>query len=211
MKKLLLLSAATAVLAGCNDSSDTSSAMSQGDFVSTYQGQYVGSQLVESEPMHLGLTINEGAFYLTVTDAYELSTVYTGDYNEQSGKLSFNQGQIQCQLNGVYHCESGQDTVELRTSTPNDWIAIEDLSGTYRNSEDATFKIVQSGEQIYVELANCMQAGQKMGTNEVKFEAGFCFEQDVLAMVEPQTLETEGDTLKVTSTNPLLGGYWFKG
>ncbi|MGF1773411.1 hypothetical protein L4C42_13955 [Vibrio wakamikoensis] len=211
MKKLLLLSAATAVLAGCNDSSDSSSAMSQGDFVSTYQGQYVGSQLIDSEPMHLGLTVNEGAFYLTVTDANESSTVYTGDYSEQSGKLSFNQGEIQCELNGVYHCESGSDSVELRTHAPTDWIAIEELSGTYRNSEESRLTIVQSGEQIYVELANCMQAGQKMGANEVKFEAGFCFDQEVLVMIEPQTLETDGDTLKVTSSNPLLGGYWFKG
>ncbi|WP_422412251.1 MULTISPECIES: hypothetical protein [unclassified Endozoicomonas] len=211
MKKLILLSAATSVLAGCNDSTDGTSTMSQSDFVSEYQGQYVGSQLVDQEPVHLGLTVNEGAFYLTVTEADESSTVYTGDYDEQTTSLSFNQGNIQCQLGDVYRCESNEDSFELRMHSPSDWIAIENVSGTYSNSTGGTLTIVQSGEQVYFELPDCMQSGQKMGPNEIKFDAGSCFNQDEMAMIEPETLEANGDTLKVTSANPLLAGYWFQG
>lgn len=210
MKKLLLLSVAATVLAGCNDSTDENSTMSRSDFVSEYQGQYVGSQLVDQEPVHLGLTVNEGAFYLTVTEADESSIVYTGDYNEQTSSLSFNQGNIQCQLGDVYRCEFDEDSFELRMHSPDDWIAIENVSGTYSNSAGATLTIVQSGEQVYFELPDCMQYGQKMGSNEIKFDAGFCFNQDEIAMIEPETLQVTGDTLKVTSASPLLAGYWFK-
>ncbi|MGF1749025.1 hypothetical protein [Vibrio cionasavignyae] len=212
MFRLLLAVSTLALLTACDDSDSGTDVTSQGEFVEQYRGTYVGTQLIEESAVSYELTVNDGQFYLTKRLDDNTSVLSVGTYDQQSGEMAFSELDTTCLLNDqTQQCYvEGIATNMVGKVLDSNEISISDMEGRFENREGSVMTLTRGNEQVYVEFSHCAQYANVVSGNEIQFPPGECFSVATISMLHSETLNQQGDTIYVTSSNRDLAGYWFK-
>ncbi|MGF1778441.1 hypothetical protein [Vibrio nomapromontoriensis] len=212
MFRLLFAVSTLALLTACDDSDSGSGVTSQGEFVEQYRGTYVGTRLIDGSAVSYEFTVNDGQFYLTKHLDNNTSVLSVGTYHDQSGEVTFSELDTTCLLNDqTQQCYvEGIATAMVGKALDPDEVSVSDMEGRFENRLGSVMTLVRGDKQVYVELSDCAQYANVVSGNEIQFQPGECFSVATISMLHSESLNQQGDTIYVTSSNRDLAGYWFK-